>query len=124
MRITIPTPEIINQFNACVDLAIAFINDFKEDGNREKFINRLNMVVMAKPNISYLDPDILEIYGIESENSQWIECNAEEIKDDNEALFDIIKNDDFEPYRLSTGSSGSILISIFGDAYYQMRKFK
>lgn len=123
MKPTIPTPEIIKQFNACVNLAIEFINDYKSDHDREKLVKRLSMVVLARPNICYLDPDVLSCYGIESEQCLWVECDADEIRDDNEAILDIVKNDPYEKHRICIGSSGPILVSIFGDAYYQLRKF-
>ena len=124
MKIINLTPEMIARLNACIDTTIEFINDYKADSDREKLVKRLCLMVTAKPNISYLDPDILAMYGIETEECQWVEANADELKVDIEALTDIVTHDSYEPHRLSIGSSGSILITIFGDAYYQVRRFK
>lgn len=124
MKIINLTPEVIAQLNACIDMTIEFINDYKSDNDREKLVKRLCLMITAKPNVSYLDPDILDMYGIEIEECQWVEANADELKVDIEALTDIVKHDSYEPHRLSIGSSASILVSIFGDAYYQVRRFK
>ena len=90
---------------------------YKADGDVKKFQTELCKLVDETPNVCYLDPDVLSCYDIEAEESQWVECNEEEMDENNTNIKDIIlTQDSFENYQLGFGSA-SILITIWGDTF-------
>ena len=117
------TKQQEEQLNVSIQSAIEFINAYKQAPDTQRLKDCLCKVVDGMPNVAYLEPDVLSCYDIEADESNWVECTEEEQKYSNESLKKIINDiEKFEPYQLSTMSSGSILRTIFGDAFDEMQR--
>ena len=125
MKIVKLTSEIEGRYQTLFQKGINAIEDFKKDGDYKKFKTILCELVDETPSVSYLDPDILQCYGFEDyEESQWCEfTDEEEEKWCKEMLKrEICEISEFTSCRLSIGGSGSILITLFGDAFTELYK--
>ena len=119
--ITTPTPQQEEQLNTSIQSAKEYINAYKQQPDTELLKKKLCEVIDECPNVAYLDPDALSCYGIDVEDSQWVELNKDEMEENNRNLKDIVNEiDKFESFQLSFMSSGSILRTIFGDAYEEI----
>ena len=122
MKLTNETLEIKEAYENLVDKTIEAIEAYKQDGDINAFKATLCTIIEATPNVCYLDPDILSCYGIEVEDSCWCECSTEEQEECVRNLKELVnETEEFESYQLSEFSSGSILYTIFGDTYDQVR---
>lgn len=120
MKTTNLSIKVKQQYNDLFQKGIDAINDFRNDGDVKKFQTALFNLVDQTPNVSYLDPDVLSIYGIESERSQWVECDEEEMAECRTNIKDcILSYNGFEDYQLGFGSA-SILITLWGDTFYKL----
>lgn len=116
--ITIPTPQQVEQLNISIQSAMEYINAYKQQPDTELLKKRLCEVIDGSPNIAYLDPDLLSCYDIEVEDSEWVELDEDEMEMNSSNLKEVVNDiDEFQSYELSFMSSGSILRTIFGDAY-------
>jgi len=121
--ISFPTRNQVIQLSSCIKSAEEFINAYKQSPDEKLLKERLCQVIDKRPNIAYLDPDVLSCYDIEVNDSSWVECDEEEEQYDREQLKGIVNGlEGFEPHHLSFGSSGSILRTIFGDAYDEVKR--
>ena len=112
------TNEQEEQLNMSIQTAQEYVNAFKQQPDTAKLKKCLCKVIDEMPNISYLDPDVLSCYDIDSEDSQWVVANEEEDQYNRTQLKRIVNEiEEFKPCQLSLGGSGSILRTIFGDAY-------
>lgn len=123
MKTTNLTIEIEERYQDLFQKVINAIEVYKADNDDEAFKKTLCEVIDETPNVSYLDPDILYAsYDMDFEESQWCEFTEEESSWDKKMLKELINDmDEFMGYQLSTESSGSILITLFGDAYFELR---
>ena len=122
MKLTKLTSEVEEKYQALFESTIKAIDTFKADGDIKAFKATLFSIIDQTPSMSYLDPDVLSCYDIEAENSEWVEFTEDENEWNNKMLKECIDEyKEFEPYQLSTGSSASILITLFGDAYLELR---
>lgn len=116
--ITNPTPQQEEQLNISIQSAQEYINAYKQQPDTELLKKKLCEVIDGCPNIAYLDPDVLSFYGIEVDDCKWVELDEGEMKMNNSNLKEIVNDiDEFQSHQLSFMSSGSILRTIFGDAY-------
>ena len=110
--------EQMQQLVSSVNVVKASIESYLAKPDTECLKNRLCDVIDHAPNVCYLDPDVLDGYDIEVDEPHWVELDEDEQEYCNDNLKEIIRDiDEFQPYQLSFGSSGSILFTIFGDAY-------
>ncbi|MBQ8969188.1 MAG: hypothetical protein IJ064_05610 [Bacteroidaceae bacterium] len=118
MKLSEVTPAIEEKYQDLFQNTINAIDTYKADGDIKAFKATLFNIIDQKPSMAYLDPDVLSCYDIEADDSEWVEFTDEENAWDKKMLKECIdKYKEFEPCQLSTGSSASILITLFGDAY-------
>lgn len=116
--ITIPTHQQKEQLNISIQSAKEYINAYKQHPDTELLKKKLCEVIDVSPNIAYLDPDLLSCYDIEVDDSEWVELDEYEMEMNNSSLKEVVNDiDEFQSHQLSFMSSGSILRTIFGDAY-------
>ena len=102
-------------YKNCMNLAKKAIQNYA--GDKAQLRAQLCHIVDIMPNVAYLDIDVLECNGIEAENSEWVECDESEMEYDNEKLKEIINEREFDHCDLNLRGSGSIMFTLFGDAY-------
>lgn len=116
--ITIPTPQQEEQLKISIQSAKEYINAYKQQHDTELLKKKLCEVIDGRPNIAYIDPDVLSCYDIDVDDSEWVELDEDEMEMNNSNLKEVVNDiDEFHSYKLSFMSSGSILRTIFGDAY-------
>lgn len=123
MKIVELTPQVEERYQTLFQKVTNAIDEYKANRDDEAFKKLLLEVIDETPNVSYLDPDILYAsYDMDFEGSQWCEFTEEEMNFDRKMLKELVDGmDEFMGYQLSTESSGSILITLFGDAYFELR---
>lgn len=123
MKIVELTPQVEERYQTLFQKVTNAIDEYKSNRDDEAFKKLLREVIDETPNVSYLDPDILYAsYDMDFEDSQWCEFTEEEMNFDRKMLKELVDGmDEFMGYQLSTESSGSILITLFGDAYFELR---
>ena len=118
MIIVTPTELQKEQLNNSIQAAMEAIENYKETQDGFHLKESLCKIVDEMPNLSYLDPDVLSCYGIEEDDNQWVECSKDELDESKKMLKEYINDiQQFQTHQLSFVSSGSILRTLFGDAY-------
>lgn len=122
MKIISLTPQIEGQFNGLIDETIAAIETFKKGHDKKQFKEALCEIIDRTPSVAFLDPDILYAsYDIDVEYSRWCEFTDKEESRNKETLKELVNDmDDFASHQLSSVSSGSLLYTLFGDAYSEI----
>lgn len=122
MKVVALTQKVKEQYHALFEKVINAMKDYKANGDIEKFKGVLYEVIDETPNVAFIDPDMLYAsYDLDYDESQWCEFDEEENKYSQDALKDIVADyDEFQSCQLTISSSGSILITLFGDAFYEL----
>ncbi len=110
--------QYINLFEQAKDA----IRAYKSNHDISQFKSNLCKIVDESPHVALLDPDVLSCYDLDYDESQWVEFTDDEEDWSKGMLKNVINDyDSFEPCQLTLGSSGSIMITLFGDAYHELR---
>lgn len=115
--ITYPNPQQEDQLNISIQKAKEYINAYKKQPDSKLLREKLCEVIDECPNVGFFDPDWLSCFGIEEDDSQWVEFEEDEMRENNIELKRVINDVQFDCCNLSFMGSGSILLTIFGDAY-------
>ena len=119
MRVILkPTSEQVKQLANSIQSAKAHISAYVMRKDTVGLKAALCDVIDSAPNLAYLDEDVLSCYGIEAEGCKWVVASSEEDQENRSELKRIVNEiEEFQSHHLSFASSGSILRTIFGDAY-------
>lgn len=119
------TPAIEEKYQALFQKTINAMKAYEADKDLPKFKAILFSIIDETPNVSFLEPEICEMYGVETEESAWIEFDEETMKSDRDNLKDLITDyaeQGFSHYQLGLGSA-SLVYTLFGDTAYELRRF-
>ena len=117
------TPQIEKAYRDLFQKTINAMDAYKADKDLPKFKNTLLGIIDETPNVAYLEPETCEGYGIETEDSIWVEFDKETCENDKAMLKDLIieyAEQGFSPCQLSLGSA-SLVYTLFGDSAFELR---
>ncbi len=119
-----PNSDQLQQLRNCIDAAKNVITNYNQGlANTALLKDSLYQIIDKCPNVAYLDPDVLSCYDIDSDDSKWVESDDYETKQNAASLKEIVNEiEEFQSCQLSFASSGSILRTIFGDAYDEVER--
>ncbi len=113
-----PTMEKKEQLQMSIQSAMEYINAYKRNPDDDRLKKCLCKVIDTMPDIAYLDEDVLECHGIDSDLSQWVELDEQEAMENKEQLKSHINGKSvFDTHDLSFESSGSLMRVMFGESF-------
>lgn len=122
MKLTKLTSEVEEKYQDLFQRTLNAMQAYKADKDLPKFKATLFAIIDATPNVCYLDPDVCEMYGVETEDSAWIEFDKETDDYSKSMLKDLITdyaNQGFDSCQLTLGSA-SLVYTLFGDTAYEL----
>ena len=123
MKLTKLTSEIEVKYQKLFQRTINAMNDYKADKDLQKFKAILFAIIDETPNVCFLEPDVCEMYGVETEESALVEFDEETENDNRDNLKELITeyaDQGFDDYQLGLGSA-SLIYTLFGDTAYKLR---
>ncbi len=122
MKVVTLSPKVEEQYLSLFEKTKEAIRAYKSNHDIVQFKSSLCGIIDDTPNVCRLDPDLLYAsYDLDFDEGQWCEFSDEESGWYKEELKRIIREtDEFRSYQLSLHSSGSVLFTLFGDAYYEL----
>lgn len=122
MKLTKLTSKIEVKYQKLFQKTLNAMKDYKADKDLPKFKAILFAIIDETPNVCFLEPETCEMYGVETEESAWVECDEETVNDNRDNLKGLITeyaNQGFNDYQLGLGSA-SLIYTLFGDTAYKL----